>query len=120
MNYLFLLLGVFIGGIIDRYIMPVCDLILQKFSNNKQFEAQKLQREINRVEHEMVLEELDTKYEGALIQKDILDIEGDMQKQDTNVIGYQIDNRLEYPEDWDEETFKLTQDEITNRNKIGF
>jgi hypothetical protein len=121
MEHLFLLIGIILGGIIDRYIMPVLDLTLQKFANNKQLQAQKKQREISSVENEIELEALDTKYEGMLIQKDILDIQGQMQKQDTNAIGYQMGESLEYPEDWDEEEdLKSPSSESKYRDRIGF
>lgn len=127
MSYLYLLSGIIVGGIIDRYIIPICDLILQQFTNNKHLQTQKKQREINQVENDIALEALDTEYEGTLIQKDIYDIKMEMQKQDTNVIGFQHggEEELEYPEDWDEEDEEEDCGcekvvECKYNNKIGF
>ena len=116
MSYLYLLIGIIFGGIVDRYAMPICDLILQQFTNNKHLQTKKKQREINQVENDIALESLDTEYEGALIQKDIFDIKVEMQKQDTNLIGFRTDEEMEYPEDWDDEDCDCG----CIKSKIGF
>jgi hypothetical protein len=124
MSYLFLLVGIIIGGIVDRYIMPIFDATLQQFTNSKHLQTQKKQRLINQVESEMTLEALDTEYECALINKDIYDIKIKMQPQETNVIGFQTGGE-EYPEDWDDEDCdddccKSPAVESKYNNKIGF
>ena len=121
MSYLFLLIGIIIGGIVDRYIMPIFDLVLKQFVNNKHLQTQKKQQEINNVENAMTLEALETEYEGVLINKDIYDVKMEMQKQDTNVIGFQTGGEEEYPEDWDDEDCcKSPAVECKYNNKIGF
>jgi hypothetical protein len=125
MSYLFLLIGIIIGGIVDRYIMPIFDLVLKQFVNNKHLQTQKKQREINNVENEMSLEALEAEYEGVLINKDIYDVKMEMQKTNTNVIGFQTGEE-EYPEDWDDDDCDEDCDckspavECKYNNKIGF
>jgi hypothetical protein len=124
MSYLFLLIGIIIGGIVDRYIMPIFDLVLKQFVNNKHLQTQKKQREINNVENEMSLEALEAEYEGVLINKDIYDVKMEMQKTNTNVIGFQTGEE-EYPEDWDDDCdedcdCKSPAVECKYNNKIGF
>ena len=127
MSYLYLLIGVIVGGIIDRYIMPIFDLILQQFTNNKHLQTQQKQREINQVENDIALEALEAEFEGTLIQKDIQEVKMEMQKQDTNLIGFQHggEEELVYPEDWDADEdcgCKDVQNYIESKynNKIGF
>ena len=123
MLYLFLLIGLIVGTLAERYILPVFDLLMSSFSNNKQLETinikkslsavenemmletQKKQREINRVENDIALETLDTQYEAALIEKDILDIRAECKGRATNIIGYHMDEKHpeEDDEDWDDD-----------------
>jgi len=91
MSFLFLLLGLVLGVFCDRYIIPALDLVLQRYSNNKQLEAMKVQKNINIIENEIQMEALDTQYESALIEKDICDIRNNLQSQDMHLIGFKQD-----------------------------
>ena len=125
-----IIIGYIVGTICEKYLFTLGDLLLQRYSNNKQLEALKVQKLINGVESEIQLEGLDTQYEASLIHKDIYDIKSQMGGSDANLIGFDTNPYVkdEFDEDFDD--FDEDPDEIEERkigtssklikNKIGF
>jgi len=124
MLYLYLLIGLIAGTLAERYILPVFDLLMSSFSNNKQLEAMGVKKKMTVIENEIELEVLDSQYEATLIKKDIGDIMSQMQPQDTHVVGYHMDAKHpeedEEREDDDCRRCELMDCKSPNDNKIGF
>jgi hypothetical protein len=96
LTFLFIgiIVGLTIGVLVDRYLLPIGDTMLQTFANFKTLQATEIQRDITHVE------------------KDIRDIRMSSQQSDIQAIGF----KHEYSEDiYDEDS----DDDLHNK-QIGF
>ena len=72
-----------LGVVVDRYVFPFGDAILQGFVNWQNIRATKVQFSIEQIERESMIDAASAQYELSIIQNDI------------NNIGYEDD--LSYP-----------------------
>lgn len=104
-----LFIGILLGILIDKYLIPLCDMIIQDIANNKQCIATKQQEAMDEIERNKKIANTKMALTLVNIEKKIYDIRKLMKPNDTSAIGFNYGNQEmcdceecnpeEYPDD---------------------